>query len=353
MDNVKYFLAANSAEGFFSEFGNCYNPYDNWKAYIIKGGPGTGKSSFMKRVLELAEEKGIKADEVYCTGDPDSLDAVILPEIKKVIMDGTSPHVVDPALPGVSDTIFNFGEFWDEKALQNSRDEIIKTAKMNKALHRRAAKYIFAAGRVYEDVLESVKPYVLMKKCASNSEKIINKYLVNTNSGNATEKVRYLGGITPKGVVYFTESVASSIDNVVTINDPFGLAALEVLAEVKQTALKKGYDVITYKNPLLPRQLLDAVLIPSVSLLVLRTCDYIKCDLSAESISFDELYDRFDVPESVKQSQEISKELISVAAQTLKQAKEVHDEIEKHYISAMNFEALKDFCDKILNEIFE
>ncbi|MBO5909480.1 MAG: hypothetical protein J6Q67_06990, partial [Clostridia bacterium] len=159
ISNAKYFLAANSAEGFFSEFNSCYNPFDDWYAYIIKGGPGTGKSSFMKKVLKTAEGKGIAADEVYCTGDPDSLDAVILPALKIIIMDGTSPHVVDPALPGISDEIINFGQFWDKKKLEDRKNEVISATKRNKALHRSAAKYISAAGKIAEANLDITDRY--------------------------------------------------------------------------------------------------------------------------------------------------------------------------------------------------
>ena len=41
-NNIKYFLATNSCEGFYSEFDNSYLPDGEWRAYIIKGGPGTG-----------------------------------------------------------------------------------------------------------------------------------------------------------------------------------------------------------------------------------------------------------------------------------------------------------------------
>ena len=53
---LKYFLAANSCQGFVSHFADCYNEKDGWRCYIIKGGPGTGKSSFMKKVAQKAED---------------------------------------------------------------------------------------------------------------------------------------------------------------------------------------------------------------------------------------------------------------------------------------------------------
>ena len=49
--DLKYFLAANSGNGFLSLFDTCYSAKDGWKVYIIKGGPGTGKSSLVNEIL--------------------------------------------------------------------------------------------------------------------------------------------------------------------------------------------------------------------------------------------------------------------------------------------------------------
>ncbi|MBO5185180.1 MAG: hypothetical protein J6D79_05545, partial [Clostridia bacterium] len=68
----KIFLAANSPSGFVSFFDELYNPYRNCRAYIIKGGPGTGKSSFMKKIAAAAEEKGHEVTRVFCSSDPQS-----------------------------------------------------------------------------------------------------------------------------------------------------------------------------------------------------------------------------------------------------------------------------------------
>ncbi len=49
---VDFFLGANSEHGFFSHFGQLQDPYSQEKTYIIKAGPGTGKSTMMKRIAE-------------------------------------------------------------------------------------------------------------------------------------------------------------------------------------------------------------------------------------------------------------------------------------------------------------
>ena len=89
----KYFLGANTPSGFISRFDHLYDPDDGWFAYILKGGPGTGKSTLMKRAAKEACSAQIKTQLIYCSSDPYSLDAVIFPEIKVCIVDGTAPHV--------------------------------------------------------------------------------------------------------------------------------------------------------------------------------------------------------------------------------------------------------------------
>lgn len=89
---ICFFLGANSPQGFVSRFDqlDCGDP--QWHTFIIKGGPGCGKSSFMRRIAELFAPHCPSMQLIACSSDPDSLDAVILPEWKVSIADGTAPH---------------------------------------------------------------------------------------------------------------------------------------------------------------------------------------------------------------------------------------------------------------------
>ncbi len=48
--------------------------------YLIKSGPGCGKSTLMKHWPRTAEQKGEPHRGIHCASDPDSLDGVIFPE---------------------------------------------------------------------------------------------------------------------------------------------------------------------------------------------------------------------------------------------------------------------------------
>lgn len=96
---VRFFLGANSPGGFYSLYDQLIDPAQAEEIYILKGGPGCGKSSLMHRVAEAVEAHGLSVEYIDCSGDPDSLDAIVIPQLKTALVDGTAPHVVEPDFP--------------------------------------------------------------------------------------------------------------------------------------------------------------------------------------------------------------------------------------------------------------
>lgn len=66
------------------------------KRYFIKGRPGSGKSTMLKKIAAAAEQRGYDAEIFHCGFDPDSLDMVIIPERSVAIFDSTAPHEYFP-----------------------------------------------------------------------------------------------------------------------------------------------------------------------------------------------------------------------------------------------------------------
>lgn len=73
--DIQYFLGANSAGGFFSHYDQLM-PTNGKLTRILKGGPGCGKSTLMKKVAARAEQLGLQPERILCSSDPDSLDGV-------------------------------------------------------------------------------------------------------------------------------------------------------------------------------------------------------------------------------------------------------------------------------------
>lgn len=90
--------AANSADGFRSYFPEVFG--NTGHLYILKGGPGTGKSRLMEEAAQAAERKGMAVERFRCSSDPDSLDGVLIPEKGIGILDGTAPPHDRPQISG-------------------------------------------------------------------------------------------------------------------------------------------------------------------------------------------------------------------------------------------------------------
>src|SRR5690606_34119962 len=63
---------------------------------FIKGRPGSGKSTMLKKLAAAAESRGIAVQVFHCGLDPHSLDMLIFPELSTAIFDSTAPHEYDP-----------------------------------------------------------------------------------------------------------------------------------------------------------------------------------------------------------------------------------------------------------------
>ena len=74
----RWFMGSNSQNGFYSLFGQFTEPAAGWQPILIKGGPGSGKSTLMKQVVRLALQRGQPVEEIRCSSDAASLDGVIL-----------------------------------------------------------------------------------------------------------------------------------------------------------------------------------------------------------------------------------------------------------------------------------
>ena len=351
---LKYFLAANSSEGFVSHFADNYDCLDGWRAYIIKGGPGTGKSSFMKYVVVKAIDKGYNVELCSCSSDPDSLDGVIIKDIKVIILDGTAPHVVEPKRPGVCEEIINLGQFWNPKKLRECAGEIVDISNQNKKLHKTAAVYISAAGELIYDNFKLSQQFTNLKKAEQFGTKIASRLIEKVKNKPSKEWIRFIGGVTPKGVIAFKGSVEDFYKNIIVIDDKYGAVANAIMESVRKLVLAYGYEIITLKNPFLPSKIIDHILIPELSLAFVREYEYIHFATHHRRIHARRFYDINVLRECrarITFNRRVARELLLGAIETLSKAKAVHDTLEKYYIDSMDFKSMTLFAEQKTEEI--
>ena len=144
-DACHFFPGGNTSQGFFSRFAHILPREKVRRKIIIKGGPGVGKSTLMRRTAEHLRQMRHEVELFHCTSDPDSLDGIAAPGLGFALIDGTAPHVMDPVLPGAEDGILNLGECLNEEQLERSRRLIRDAMEEISRCFLRAYDYLGAA----------------------------------------------------------------------------------------------------------------------------------------------------------------------------------------------------------------
>ena len=167
-----YFASANSYNGFTSLFDEVFNSCKFEKVFILKGGPGTGKSTFMKKMREEMIKINANINRFFCSSDTNSLDGIIIELNKKKIafIDGTSPHERDATFVGVTDELVNLGESIDSNLLSSNREKIINISKEKSRYYKIAYKHLMIAGECDKQIYST-----LPKIDVKSASKYINK----------------------------------------------------------------------------------------------------------------------------------------------------------------------------------
>ena len=139
--NTEFFAGVNTENGFKGYLEEYF--WDADRLYIIKGTPGSGKSTLMKRLASDCEKKGFLVWRILCSSDPASLDGIYLPEKRTGIADGTSPHVLEPKYPLAKEILFDTGRFIDAKKLD--KEGIISLSCHKAECYKKGYGYIKAA----------------------------------------------------------------------------------------------------------------------------------------------------------------------------------------------------------------
>ena len=128
------------------------------KRYFIKGRPGTGKSTFLKKVAQSAFDNGMTVERYHCAFDPNSLDMIIIRKLTLCFFDSTKPHEYFPSRE--NDEIIDFyGAAVSKDTDDKFASELTKISAEYKENIGNAVKYLIAANeacKIAEDAYEKM-----------------------------------------------------------------------------------------------------------------------------------------------------------------------------------------------------
>ena len=355
--DISFFLGANTPGGFYSLFDELYDPAAGWRLYIIKGGPGTGKSTLMKRVAARADREGLYCERIFCSSDPRSLDGVIIPSLRVSVADGTAPHVLEPKYPGVSETILDLGRYRNDDRLRENAGEILRLTDENKKKHAECAGFLNAAASAGKDMMKLAAGALDLEKLESFISHLCERIFGAQSGGKGSVRRRFLSAVTPEGVTVFYGTAEALAERMVVLEDDIGFGAGVITDAVCAYAASAGYTVIKCLCPLSPDAGCDHLLIPELSLGVFTSNRFhpfryegVRSVQCARFFSKNELHSHKNRLSFTRKAQN---EMVAEAVSRLKDAKRLHDELEAYYIDAMDFDAVSEAAQKLTASIFE
>lgn len=243
------FAAANSGRGFKSFYSEIFDREEIARRYLIKGGPGTGKSSFMRKLGAIAEEQGRSVAYYRCSFDPDSLDAIVIDD-RIAVIDATAPHTIEPKAAGARDEIVNLGEFWNSDRLAEHYNEIVAYSALKESAYRKAYRFLSAALELSSINRELVEPHVLEQKLCAAVER-----QMRTIEGGTQfcARIGLCGSIGMKGRVRF-DTYERSAKRLFVIDDCYGIGTRYLSHLIEGARKKKCSIVVSYQalDPSLP-----------------------------------------------------------------------------------------------------
>lgn len=338
--NIDFFLGAlGPSGGFRGYFCDLADQPDLW-LYLIKAGPGCGKSTLMKN---LARQAAGPVERIHCSSDPDSLDGVIFSSPRAAILDATAPHTLEPAYPGAKETVVNLFGTLDPQTLYQNRAEIIRLFDTCGQLQKSAGRCLASASLL-------LREQQLAAAGCLNQEKLeqyvtrLGRRLLPDKGRTGSEQLRLLSAITPQGPLCYTGTVETLASHKVVFRDEWGAAAPLAIQLLRQMALERGYDIYTCLCPLSQPAAAEHLLIPELGLAFLTSNLWHPMDFAGQqNIHCSRFMDRQALSchkNRMRLSRRTAAELLEQTSAFQRQAKQTHDQLEEYYKSAADFEAV-------------
>lgn len=358
MSKIKhYYAGSNSSQGFYSLYDEALKGLG--QLYILKGGPGTGKSTLIKRVGNALAEQGWDIEFLHCSSDNESLDGVIVTELNVGIVDGTAPHIVDPKYPGAVERIINLGDFRNDDLLKDHKDDIVEITNIISETFSKAYLHFAAAKKAHDEMEDIYLSALDFEKADRVTEDLLDKIFAGDAAVENLPVVKHLffGAATPKGPVDFIDNLTEDIQKRYIVKGRAGSGKSTMMKKIGARAEELGYGVQYFHCAFDPDSL-DMVIIPALGTAVL---DGTAPHVIGPTRSNDEVVDMFQLcmdtevetrkAEELRRAEAPYKAFMKQGTASLLEAKQKHDALEKFYVEAMNFEAVQRKGDELIEEI--
>ena len=348
-----FYLGANSGRGFASLYGPWTQREGLRDLMVLKGGPGVGKSTFLRRLGAAAEERGADVEYIHCSGDPDSLDGVWLPGYRAAAVDGTSPHAVEPDYPPAVGRYLDLGRFYDVDAVKLRRSEVVRWTDACRAAYAGAYHCFGAAAALRQELRRELAPFFDGQRLAKRFAGLARRELRGSGRGGGAEE-RFLGGPTCLGELCRFDTVDALCGRVCELQDSWGLGG-EALESLAAEAGARGHERILCRDPDEPDRLRH-LLLPGLGLAFVTSGGAARYPgTPCRRIRVDALLDRQAMRGQrgkLRLHRELWEGLRREGLEELAEAKRCHDRLEAVYRPHVDFAGLDALTESELRRVF-
>jgi DNA replication protein DnaC len=353
---INYFVNGNTAQGFIDYFSS--NLQGMNRIFILKGGPGTGKSFLIKSIADDCEKKNVNTELIHSPFDPDTLDGIIIPELKIAVVDGSAPHVIEPTAPGAVEEYVNHGSAWNSIQLISHKDEIMDINKRINECCENAYKRFADAIEIHNEWEKIYIKNMDFAKANKLSEETIKTIIGDKSADKASVvKHRFFGASSPSGPVNYIDNITENVSKRYLLKGRPGTGKSTLLKKLAEKASERGFDVDVY-HCAFDAASLDMVLIPELDVCVFDSTPPHKFEPSRPN---DEIIDMYSRCVKRGTDEKYEREIQGISARYsmavhhgtkyLADAQVLHNELKKFYIDAMDFEKINALGMEIKKEI--
>ncbi|HZW82783.1 MAG TPA: hypothetical protein VFF14_05060 [Candidatus Deferrimicrobium sp.] len=344
----RYFSGTNSGSGFISLYTSALTGME--KIFVLKGAPGTGKSTLLKSIGIAMHDRSFNVEYLHCSEDTDSLDGVIIPEIKVAIIDGSLPHTYESKLPGVVIELANLSECCNAEMLQQDETEIVDYNKQIESLVSEVHSRLQAAAKQRDKIRESYH----LERPSEKLDKLTKELFAEIFQQEPTVRHLFASAITPQGRINFLLNITEPWARRYILKGLPGSGKSELAGKIANMARERGLKVDIYHDPVEVERI-EALVVPQLDLaVVVLEPDNVILGFRAEDrvIDLSNYLDKAELEHGATLGTlQRYQDLMQEAVDKLAQVKELNDKLETHYVKAMDFEAVDSLKESILNKI--
>jgi energy-coupling factor transporter ATP-binding protein EcfA2 len=351
-----FYASGNTAHGFASLFDSSIQGLE--RLFIVRGRPGTGKSTLIRTIGEHMEKNGYDVWLIHNPSDNGSLDGVIVPELKAGIVNGESTGVLQPQQAGIDLKYVNLDVACSTDKLIEHMPAIDRLNHEIERAYERSYAGFAEALRIHDE-WEAIYIAHMDYQAANRStnEYISRLYGDSDRKRDNQSRIdhRFLGAATPKGAVDFVPNLTEGLKRYF-VKGRAGSGKSTMLKKLAAAGIERGFDVEMYHCGFDPN---------SLDMVIVRELGFAVFDSTAPHEYFperpdDEIIDMYAScikpgtdeahAEAIGGIKERYSAKMKQSIQHLTRVKSLHDELKDLYVQSIDFRIVDQIAADVLLE---